>query len=74
MHLTIAANPKEYFEMFEVDIRDINDLGPSRFRTQADNNQEQICHYNRNKKDKTFNCSLALRKQTSATDKIIFFY
>ena len=54
-----------------IEIRDVNDLGPSRFRTQANHNQEQIYYYNRNKKDKTFNCFSALRKQTSATDKII---
>ena len=55
-----------------IDTRDVNDLGPARFRTQADNKNEQICYYNRNKKDKTFNCFLALRKQTLTTDKIIF--
>ena len=54
-----------------IDIRNVNDLGPSRNRTQADNNQE-ICYHNRNKKEKTFNCFLVLRKQTPATDKIIF--
>ena len=55
-----------------IDIRDVNDLGPLRFRTQTNNNQEQIFYYNQNKRDKTFNCFLALRIQTSATDKIIF--
>ena len=57
-----------------IDITDANDLGPARFRTQVDNNKEQICYYNRNKKDKTFNCFLVLRKPTSTTDRIIFFY
>ena len=55
-----------------IDTRDGNDLGPASFRTQADNKKEQICYYNRNKKDRTFNCFLALRKQTWITDKIIF--
>ena len=55
-----SSNKKQYLT---IDIRDINDLGPSRFRIQADNNQEQICYYNRNKKGKMFNCFLALRKQ-----------
>ena len=32
-----------------IDTRDINDLGPAKFRTRADSNQEQICYYNRNK-------------------------
>ena len=56
-----------------IDIWDVNDLGPSRFRTQAHNNQQQICYYNRNKKDKTFNCFLALRKQISTTDNNFFY-
>ena len=52
-----------------IDTRDVNDLGLARFRTQQ---QEQICCCNRNKKDKNFNCFLALRNQTSTADKIIF--
>ena len=55
-----------------IDARDVNSLGLGKFRTQADNNNEQICYYNRNKKDKSFNSFLALRKQTSTVDKIIF--
>ena len=37
-------------QCFTVDTRDVNDLGPGKFRTQADNGTEQICYYNRNKK------------------------
>ena len=55
-----------------IDSRDINDLGPAKFRTQADNKEKQICYYNRNKRDKIFNCFLAVRKQTPTTNKIIF--
>ena len=55
-----------------IDTRNVNGLGPARFRTGADNNKEQACYYNRDKKDKTFNCFLALRKQTSTANKIIF--
>ena len=51
-----------------IDIRDVNDLGPARFRIQAG----KVCYYNQNKKDKTFNCFLDLIKQTSTADKIIF--
>ena len=54
------------------DTRDANDLGPAICRTQADNNSEQICYYNRNKVDKTFNSFLAIRKQTLTGDKTIF--
>ena len=70
LYFNISGSNKK--QCLTIDTRDVNDLGPARFRTQADNNKEQICYYNRNKKDKTFNCFLALRKQTSTTDKIIF--
>ena len=55
-----------------IDTREANHLGPAKFRTQADNDTEQICYYNRNKKDKTFNSFLVVRKHTQAADKIIF--
>ena len=55
-----------------IDTRDVNDLGPAKFRTQADSNREQICYYNRNKRDKSFNSFLAVRKQTSPTSEMIF--
>ena len=42
-----------------VDTRNVNDLGPGKFRTQADSGTEQICYYNGNKKDTSFNCFLA---------------
>ena len=45
-----------------IDTRDINDLGSAKFRTQADSNNEQVCYYNRNKKDNNFNSFLAVRK------------
>ena len=40
--------------------------------TQADSNQEQICYYNPNKRDTTFNSFLAMRKQTSTISEITF--
>ena len=49
-----------------IDTQDINHLGPAKFRTRADSNQEQICYYNHNKKDTSFNCFLTVRKQTSS--------
>ena len=55
-----------------IDTRDINDLGPAKVRTEADNNKEQICYYKRNKKDTSFNSFLALRKKTSSVGEIIF--
>ena len=32
------------------DIRDVNDLGMAKFRTQAHNGTQQICNYNGNKR------------------------
>ena len=55
-----------------IDTRDVRDLGPAKFRTQADSNREQICYYNRNKRDKSFNSFLGVRKQTSPTSEMIF--
>ena len=53
-------------------MRHVNDLGPAKFRTGTENDKEQICYYNYNKKDRAFNHFVAVRKQTSA-DAIIFF-
>ena len=52
-------------------MRHLNNVGSSKFRTGAENDKEQICYYNYNKKDRAFNCFLAVRKQTS-TDAITF--
>ena len=51
---------------------DINDLGPGKFRTQANSGTEQICYYNRNKKDASFNSFLAMPKETSSPSEINF--
>ena len=55
-----------------IDTRGINDLGPAKFRTQAEINQEQISYYNHNKRDTSFNCFLAVRKQTPTISDITF--
>ena len=55
-----------------IDTRDGNDLRPAKFRTQANNNREQICYYNQNKRDKSFNSFLPVTKQTSRTSEITF--
>ena len=49
-----------------IDTRDVNELGQAKFWTQADNGAQQICYYNRNKKDTCFNSFLTVRKQTSS--------
>ena len=47
-------------------------MGPARFITQADSCTEQICYYNGNKKDTSFNSFLAVRKETSPPVEINF--
>ena len=34
-----------------IDTREVNKIGPGKFRTSADNGQEQTCYFNRNKSD-----------------------
>ena len=55
-----------------IDTRDVNVLGSGRFRTNADNCDEQISYYNRNKTDTSFNSFLAAREQISQTNDINF--
>ena len=55
-----------------IDTGQVNDWGPAKFRTQVDNNHEQICYYDRNKRDTRFNSFLAVRKQTSTISDITF--
>ena len=55
-----------------IDTRDTNNLGPGKFRTQVDNRTRQICYYNRNKSDTSFNFFLAIRKQASQKVAIKF--
>lgn len=53
-----------------IDKWDVSYLGLSKFRTGA-NGKEQICYFNRNKKDKVYIKFLAVRKETFANE-IIF--
>ena len=55
-----------------IDTRDVNFLGPGRFRTNADNGGKQVCYYNRNKTDTSFNSFLATREQTFQENDIKF--
>ena len=50
LYFDISSSNKK--RCLAIDIRDVNDLGPARFRNQADNNKKQICYYNQNKKTK----------------------
>ena len=51
-HLYFNISNSSKKQCLTIDTRDVNELGPAKFRTQADNNSKQICYYNRNKTDK----------------------
>ena len=55
-----------------VNTRDVNDLGPGKFRTQADNRMKQICYINKDKTDTSFNSFVATREETSQKGVIRF--
>ena len=48
-----------------IDTRDVNELGPGKFRTSADNGEEQTCYFNRNRSDTYFTSFFAKRTQTN---------
>ena len=54
-----------------IDIRHINNLEISKFRTGAKYDKEQVCYFNHNRKNRAFNRFLAAAKQT-AIGKINF--
>ena len=59
-------------QCLSINTRNVNELGPAKFRTQADNGTEQVCYYIRNKKDTCFNSFLVVRKQTASSFEISF--
>ena len=61
LYFDISNSSKK--QCLTIDTRDVNDLGLAKFRKQADNNREEICYYNRNKRDKSFSSFLAVRKK-----------
>ena len=48
------SNSKEK-KCLTIDTREVNDLGPGKFRTSASNSEVQTCYFNRNKSDTYFN-------------------
>ena len=44
-----------------IDTREVNELGPGKFRTSADDGEEQTCYFNRNKIDTHFTSFIAKR-------------
>ena len=70
LYFDISNSSKK--QRLAIDTRDVNDLGPGKFGNQADSNQEQICYFNRNKRDTNFNSFLTVRKQTPSIGDITF--
>ena len=70
LYLEISNSTQK--QCLTIDTGGANYLGPGKFRTQADSDAEQICYYNRNKKDTSFNSFLVLRKETSSAREITF--
>ena len=58
------SNSKEK-KCLTIDTRDVNELGPEKFRTSTDNGEEQTCYFNRNRSDTHFNSFFAKRTQTN---------
>ena len=54
------SNSKEK-KCLTIDTRDVNELGPGKFRTSADDGEEQVCYFNRNKSDTHFTSFVAKR-------------
>ena len=62
------TNSKEK-KCLTIDTRDVNELGSGKFRTSADNEQEQTCYFNRNKSDSHFTSYTSKRVQP---EKLLF--
>ena len=56
------SNSKEK-KCLTIDTRDVSEFGPGKFRTSADNGEEQTCYFNRNKSDAHFTSFFARRTQ-----------
>ena len=70
LYFDISNSTKK--QCLTIDTRDVNNLRSVKFMTHADSNQEQICYYNLNKRDTSFNSFLTMRKQTSTISEITF--
>ena len=57
------SNSKEK-KCLTIDTRDVNELGPEKFRTSADNGEEKTCHFNKNQSNTHFTSFFAKRTQT----------
>ena len=58
------SNSKEK-KCLTVDTREVNELGPGKFRTSASNGEEQICYFNKNKSNTHFTSFQSKRIQSA---------
>ena len=63
------SNSKEK-KFLTLDTREINELGPGKFRTDAQNDLEQFCYFNRNKSDSHFMSYVA---QRVSQENLVFY-
>ena len=70
LYFKISNSSKNQY--LAIDTRELNESGPAKFRTQADSNSQKICYYDGNKRGKTFNSFLAIRKQPLTGEKTNF--
>ena len=62
------SNSKEK-KCLTIDTREVNELGPGKFRTSTENGTEQTCYFNRNKSDSHFSSYNAKRV---SRDNLVF--
>ena len=60
------SNSKEK-KCLTIDTTEVNELGPGKLRTSADDGKEQICYFNRNKSDTHFTSFIAKRIQDDSS-------
>ena len=63
------SNSKEK-KCLTVDTREVNELGPGKIRTSAENGWEQTCYFNKNKSDSHFT---SYRAQRVNLDNLVFY-
>ena len=62
------SNSKEK-KCLRVDTRDVNEFGPGKYRTSAEDGEQQICYFNKNNSDSYFKSFISQRAQA---EPIIF--
>ena len=56
----------------KIDTRDINEFGPGKFRTSAEDGEQQTCYFNKNNSDSYFKSFISQRVQAETITFSIF--